>query len=411
MILLTIGNALNPAYAVAFIAILAALAWVLSYLVPFYRRELEVEDRTRLTPLDGLRGILCSAVMCSHAAIMYKYIDNGRWELPSSRPYALFGQISVGLFFCVTAFLFWARIVERGGLPSSWLFLRARVFRIVPLYVFSSALVVAIIAHRLDLFSASTIRGLATLGLMGVRPGGMIGDVDASMVNAKVTWTLQYEWGFYFLLPALALIVRDGGSRRLWFIAIGALVLLGLHPTLFFFPGILAVYALQTPRLVAVLRSWYASLGILALTLAFPILTPSGISYQAVVLAGLLFLPIACGNSVFGLLNFRGLRLMGITSYSFYLLHGISLYLAEPILARAKHEPSDGTLWYWFYIVICGCAALILSMLTYRFIEWPFIQAERRTRHDGMTADLVAHLVKRMVSSKEKGEIVERERA
>ena len=90
---------------------------------------------------------------------------------------------------------------------------------------------------------------------------------------------------------------------------------------------------------------------------------------------------IACGNDLFGILNVSGLRLMGMVSYSVYLLHGVSLFLARPELARAKH--GGGAWHYWTWVAGLALATLVASLLTYRWVEWPFIVYDRRFRRRG----------------------------
>lgn len=187
------------------------------------------------------------------------------------------------------------------------------------------------------------------------------------------------------------MIVREGGASRVGFLAVGALVMLDPNPALFFLPGILAVYASRNLECRRLMQRPYVSLGVIAVALALPKLTNNGFSYEALMLTTLLFVPIACGNSLFGILNFRGLRLMGLISYSVYLLHGTCLYLAQPLLARAKQDLARGAWWYWSCVAGCAVATLALSMLTYRWIEWPFIRMERLMRKAPMTADLVVH--------------------
>lgn len=372
---------LHPIYTVAVLSAVAVLAWVLSYLVPFYRRELAVETRTRLTPLDGLRGLLCFAVLCHHAAVTYRALGTGVWEVPPTPFYALLGQTPVALFFGVTAFLFWSRVVAREGDLPPGAFLRARLFRLGPLYVFSALLALGLVAGRVRWSPEAVAGAVWTVGSLGARNWGTVGGVPLGTINANVTWTLQFEWGFYLLLPALALIARHPGeARRLWFLALGALVLFKPSALFFFLPGVLAVYAARQPRCSAWLRSPPAAFVVLAAVLAFPWLTPDGFGYLGLALTTLIFVPIACGNPLFEVLNWRGLRLMGLVSYSVYLLHGLVLYAARPFLIQAKFALPVEAWWYWYCAAGVAAATLVVSLLTYRWIEWPFMQLERRLR-------------------------------
>jgi peptidoglycan/LPS O-acetylase OafA/YrhL len=114
-----------------------------------------------------------------------------------------------------------------------------------------------------------------------------------------------------------------------------------------------------------------------------PWITHYGFGFPAAIITGLFFIPVACGNSLFGLLNFRGFRLMGIVSYSVYLLHGVALYVAHPLLQRLRSTGSQQPLHYWLGVLGVGAAVLLLSMVTYRLIELPFMRAEKRLRQRG----------------------------
>lgn len=52
-------------------------------------------------------------------------------------------------------------------------------------------------------------------GLTNYRPD-VSSFVNASLINAGVTWTLAWEWMFYFSLPLLSLLIKEG--NRLPFI-------------------------------------------------------------------------------------------------------------------------------------------------------------------------------------------------
>ncbi len=366
----------HPAYLVAAIASLAVLAWALSYLVPSYRRELKAEDRTRLTPLDGLRGVVSFVVVFLHGMITFEYVDGHRWGPPPSAFYTSGARASVGLFFCVTAFLFWPRVIAGARAMEPGPFLRARAYRILPLYLFSCLLALGVASLRQSWVAGSAVPGLIRMGLLGARPWSNVGVVDMLAVDAGVTWTLQYEWAFYFALPAMVPVLALVGPRRLGMLAIGAVVLVPPAPYLAFLPGILAVYAARNPALRARLCGRVASLVVIATVALLPSLWGQDWDIVPLAMIATIFVPIACGNTLFGVLTSRGLRLMGVVSYSVYLLHGIVLYCAHPWLLRAKHAPWHPIPAYWACLLGCAAVALILSMTTYKLIELPFIRAE-----------------------------------
>ena len=396
---MTLNHVLNPVYPLAVIACTVALATLASYLWPFYRRELAVEDHTRSTPLDGLRGVLCFAVLCYHAMVTFGFLGTGQWRVPPTNFYGLLGQTPVALFFCVTAFLFWTRVVAQGGELHPKPFLRARCFRIVPLYGLSCLLALLVTAPHMR-WDGSSLDGLAPMLSLGCRQWGTIGGVDLSQVNAKVTWTLRYEWAFYLFLPILALGARDPRhTRRLWLVPLALIVWFGPDPNSFFVPGVLAVYACQHRGLVERLRSWQAAVVVLLTTAIFPFLTGDSFGFVALFLTTLIFLPIAAGNSLFGVLHWRGLRLMGLVSYSVYLLHGIGLYAARPFLLEAVQMPTH-RVWWWWGAVAASAAAILLGCLgTYRWVEWPFMQMERRWRPARTARPLVPELEPAVVAA------------
>jgi peptidoglycan/LPS O-acetylase OafA/YrhL len=380
---------LHPLFAVAGITLAAAVGAVMGRVVPFYRRELNVEAKTRLTPLDGLRGILCFAVMYHHAAVTYDFLGTGHWEPPVSAFYDLLGSASVGFFFCVTGFLFWSRALASGGKVEPVPFLRARFFRIVPLYAFTCLLAIVLLARQVHWLSVSTLHGLIVMGSMGIRRWVPLGSVDVVPVNAGVTWTLQYEWGFYLALPALALLASTKKLDLVLLLAAAVFVTFDNGQYVYFLPGMIAAHLARRPQIVQVLQRRYIALCAILLLTALPFLTHFGYGYKAELIVGLTFLPIACGNDVFGILNLKGLRLLGVISYSVYLLHGFALYLAKPLLIRAKYASADNVVKYWACIYALSCVALVVSMITYRWIELPCIQFEKRLRRSPREPQIV----------------------
>lgn len=122
-------SALHPAFALA--PLLLCLACL-----PLLARSLPAEAApSRFVTIDGLRGFLAFFVFLHHGAIWHGYLRTGLWQLPASPLFTHFGQASVALFFMITSFLFWTRLLTSAPGRIDWLQLySSRVLRLVPLY-------------------------------------------------------------------------------------------------------------------------------------------------------------------------------------------------------------------------------------------------------------------------------------
>jgi peptidoglycan/LPS O-acetylase OafA/YrhL len=362
-------------------AALCLVASVLHRIVPFYRDTLKMEAATRLTPLDGLRGLLCFSVMYHHALRTRMFLTSGDWYAPLPGAWNLLGKSAVALFLCITGFLFWGQAISRDGNIPVFPFLRARLFRIGPLYLFTALCAICIARREIDWKLAKTYIQLLQMGLMGLRSWGDFYKLHVYLINAGVTWTLPFEWGFYIALPALAQTIRSRMAWRIILPVAGIWVInsLGQPPfvLLYFLSGILAAHLSRSPVIAQRLRTLPVSIAIAALLILLAIGASDAWGWYALFITTLLFIPIACGNSLFGLLNLPGMRLMGMVSYSVYLQHGIYLYEARPWLGQASLRTTD---WYWLAIFGLSCLVLFGSSLTYRLIEWPGIALEKRWR-------------------------------
>ena len=91
----------------------------------------------RFNSIDGLRGYLAFFVFLHHASIWYFYLQTGKWALPPSNLYTQFGHSSVFLFFMITGFLFFSKLIDGRTQTIDWgkLFV-SRLLRLAPLYLF-----------------------------------------------------------------------------------------------------------------------------------------------------------------------------------------------------------------------------------------------------------------------------------
>lgn len=347
----------------------------------------------RLKSLDGLRGLLATSVFIHHAAINYGLVRTGVWNLPPSGLYILAGQGAVGMFFMVTGFLFWSRIINEHGRPNWPKLYIGRFFRIVPVYatVITAALLAVFAFSGFHLFVSlsvllKSIGRWLSVGVLGPRPVNGDWRIKAEM---SMTWTLRSEWFFYASLPLTALLVRFRLGHR-WIIP--ALFLLGLCIVSFgnqtgqavltqatlFLCGMTTATLMSRGVVKRLGDRNYSSVLLLAAFVLVAVFGKSGYSAFSVALLSAAFLLILSGASLFGFLTSRPARRLGDASYCLYLVHGVILYIAfeiAPILRFAQQSVTT----YWFTI---GCIAVIVVAISVALHEW----VERRGIEAGITA-------------------------
>ena len=100
-------------------------------------------------------------------------------------------------------------------------------------------------------------------------------------------------------------------------------------------------------------------------------------STAQMLILGIPFGLFVLGNSLHGLLENKGLKVLGEASFSIYLLHGIVIYSAFSLLKI--YNFTDGAFAdYAWYLPLIILTVSTVSVLTYWSIERPFIIAPRR---------------------------------
>jgi peptidoglycan/LPS O-acetylase OafA/YrhL len=80
------------------------------------------------------------------------------------------------------------------------------------------------------------------------------------------------------------------------------------------------------------------------------------------------------GNNLFGLLKMPAAKFLSTISYSIYLLHGIVLYFGLHIVNIVYPIQSLSPFLFWLVILLTGLLVVLISAVTYRFIEHPYIE-------------------------------------
>lgn len=348
--------------------------------IDFYYGITHNDNKSRYESLDGLRGFLSISVFFHHSVVSYYYFKFGTWDVPPSAFYTLLGQSSVCFFFMITGFLFWSKAISKGGKFNIKALYISRFFRIFPLYIFSVFFILGIIllisrfTIKTDLLNLSmqVFRWLTCLGSPDVN------GFEASLINAKVAWTLRYEGLFYLALPFIAIFAKP---KRFIFLFTALVLLHVINPNsaalikiINFLFGMAAAHIVNHFNFKKICsRQWFSIIPILTLT-SMSFLFTSSYNMLAYILIFIAFLSFLYGNNLFGLLIAPASKYLGTISYSIYLLHGIVLFVVLHIIDKFYPIKLLNPINYWLVIGFCGLIVILLSGVTYRFVEHPFIR-------------------------------------
>jgi len=355
-----------------------AIGYALSKKSKFYHKLLQSSSDSRYESIDGLRGFLALGVFFTHGLITYYYHLHGKWELPPSAFYSTLGEFSVALFFIISAFLFWGKVLQSEKPISAMRLYRSRNRRLTPMYVFSVLLVLLIVALRTDFKLQVGLGELAfqilswfSYGFLTIPLMPDINGLKDTHTIESVYWTLTFEWEFYLLLPLFARL-----PARTITLAVLMSVTYFFGPpaivTLNFAFGAIAAHMMHRYDLQKYLKGrQYDVLMVLILVLVFT-LFPRGHGLMQYILAFVFFMLLVNRNDMFGLLTSSAAKFLGAISYSVYLLHNITLN--QVFYSFDKYQPIEtiSTLTFWVLVGLSGILAILFSAVTFRVIEHRF---------------------------------------
>ncbi|MFM0510985.1 acyltransferase family protein [Paraburkholderia sp. RL17-373-BIF-A] len=347
-----------------------------------------VAHQHRLDSIDGLRGILASAVVFHHFVMTAYNMKQGTSGLPPSPFYAFIGPGAVSIFFMITGYLFWGRLLDRQG-NIKWLELYInRAFRIYPLYLLLIVAYFIFVIRHVGIATAQThgetVAQLSQWLFFGLvnQPIPFLNHPEYLGVVGQ-TWSLHYEWLFYMSLPLLAIVAREKATvaitaSTLIVLLFGSGVVDDLNVVFIehFVIGMLTASLLRSyPKLRGhgVIRSVFA---IVAVASAI-FLSGSPYSKLGTVLLGISFFLVASGASVFGILTASGTKRLGNVSYSIYLLHGLVINILMQF-PRYNANLVFTVQRFWLVTFLTYGFIIAISIATYYVIERGGIRLGRR---------------------------------
>lgn len=335
----------------------------------------------RYQTIDGLRGYLAFFVFVHHACIWHFYLVSGKWQVPPSNLYTHLGQTSVSLFFMITGFLFYGKLLDNKRKPFDWpMFFVARLLRLGPLYGLATIVLLGLVvieSKGVLVDSAGYVMRSAMRLMLFTIPGMPdVNRVSTLHVTAGVNWSLPYEWYFYLSMPLLAFSRRIQVPWQFMLVGIAALAFAfanGAAPYFMcvFASGIAAAIAVRQAAFVRFATTRHASMLALAGIAVVVARFPTAYGYPQLVLLTIPFCLIAGGADLFGALRARASHALGELSYGVYLLHGMVLFVTFNYVLGVERVRAMSALTYWATFCAVVPVLLLIATLAFRTVELP----------------------------------------
>ncbi|WP_428228875.1 acyltransferase family protein [Flavobacterium sp.] len=347
----------------------------------------------RYPEIDGLRGYLAFFVFLHHSYIWQVYLKTENWEDPKSNLFNQFGETTVVFFFIITAFLFTTKLIHNKTGVVDWSdYLKSRFFRLFPMY-FLSVIIIFFLVACLTQFTIrvpfiENLKSILSWLFFNVskKNSNLNGLEDTFILNSGITWTLPYEWTFYFLLPLIALWFKIKVNLKavLSFTAIAAIIMVinksSLRHFMPFVGGIIVAFLINTKKFEGILKQRkYTILAIVLLALSVYFFN-GGRKPVQIVIASIVFLIIASGNNFFGILSSTFSRKFGQITYSLYLLHGILLFIVFYFIIGFERAKMLTNTEFWLVIIASIFPLLLICQLTFKYIELPLMSMAKRNQ-------------------------------
>jgi exopolysaccharide production protein ExoZ len=351
-------------------------------------------DAANVRPMEGLRGFAVLMVFVGHYITLIK-----PWIPPESSTMWIasdmwvISNVGVDLFFVLSGYLIYGSLIRR---PQPFLsFMSRRVERLYPTFVtvFLLYLCLSFAFPRESKIPSDSLSAAAYLvanflllpGLFPIEP----------MIS--VAWSLSYELFYYLTIPFAIEVLRLRDvppSRRalgmLWAAVLFTLVcaVFGGHVRLvMFLSGILLFEAMHSSmKAPAPDLSGLLALVIGMSAMLIPVPGSMGLAFQSAVLfVAFFWVCFTCFSAPSGSFarsfSWTPMRWLGNISYSYYLIHGLTVKAAFFLLAIVLPPRPVGAWFFWALMPLVFIATLITSVSLFLGIERPFSLAPSKAKH------------------------------
>lgn len=342
--------------------------------------------------MEGLRGFAVVLVFFVHFDSLFaRHLDVGSATRAVSGFLANIGLAGVDLFFVLSGYLIYGAVMRRSG--DTGRFLARRVQRIYPtfLVVFGLYLVLSAVFPEENKIPPGYVEAAIYVAQNALLLPGMFDIVPI----VTVAWSLSYELFYYLLIPLVVGVTGmrgwTGRQRVLLFggsvvVGAGACLVNGydfhLHLALFV-SGILLHEALRVGWVVKGLDAWGAVALVVTLGGVFALDQAAGAwpAWEAacrvggvmLLFVGFFVLTLACfarEGRLAKAFAWTPLRWLGNMSYSYYLIHGLTLKALAVVAAGFPVLGTSGG--YWLVLPVAFAATWGASTVLYVAVEKRF---------------------------------------
>ena len=373
-----------------FVVIICLIASLTAYLIQKIVKPLPT-TASRNSTIDGMRGLLALGVFIHHSNLWNQFLTEGLWEKSRSNIYNQFGNIRVGMFFMITSFLFISKLLkDKDGGFNFQHFLISRMYRLMPMYYFSLALIVILILFvtkwQLNTSIFEQLQSIFYWSTFAAFKHPLINNYPLTNLCTGALWTMAYEWLFYFSMPLIALFIFKKTKPVYTLIGVVFILLfLSFHTFVIYYAyefigGGLVAYLMYKIKLFInpnpKLKERISS-GLLIACLLLFLRYDNARNLKCIFLLTIIFGLVARGTSLFGLFNIKQLHFIGKMSYSIYLLHSVMLFVVFYYGVGFEEAKTLSSTSFCIIIFCLTPILMTLSYLTYTFIEKPFMDKSK----------------------------------
>ncbi|MBI1398350.1 MAG: acyltransferase family protein [Betaproteobacteria bacterium] len=346
-----------------------------------------------LPAMEGLRGLAVFLVFLVHYVTFIRpFIAGDETVVAVAKAIHVIGNTGVDLFFMLSGYLIYGSLIERR--QPFVRFMRRRAQRIYPAFlaVFLVYLMLSVGFPTESKIPSSVLGGLLYVvenllllpGLFPIPP----------MIT--VAWSLSYEVFFYIAIPILIAVLSLRSRTTSWRIAAFGLIALlftcycyvwgGPIRMLMFVAGIFVYESIKSDAL-----KWLGSSEAFILAIggmAVSLLPLSGAIGTVTKVLALCIAFYACGLACIGRpagwlprsMSWKPVRWLGNMSYSYYLLHGLTLKACFLLLGGLVPMSLKGSWLFWVLLPPMFCLTLAPTAALYLTVERPFSLSPSRRR-------------------------------